>query len=56
MNKQQLFFYRLYIVVGILGIIIALVFAFNGCESERRLQYKIETEHSKLVPLNDTDK
>jgi hypothetical protein len=55
MNKQQRFFYRLYIVVGILGIIIFLVFAFNGCESERVRRY-IESEHSKLVPLSDTPK
>jgi len=52
-TNSQKFFYRLYIVVGILGIICFMVFAANGCEAERTKRY-IEQDHSKLVPLNDT--
>jgi hypothetical protein len=56
MNKYELFFYRLYILIGILGVIAFLVFAANGCEEQRRIKRYMESEHSKLLPLSDTSK
>ena len=48
MNKYELFFYRLYIVVEIVGVIAFLVFAANSCEQQSRIK-KLQSEHSKLV-------
>lgn len=56
MNKYELFFYRLRIIIGILHVIVFLVFAANGCQEQRKVRKYIESEHSKLVPLNDTGK
>jgi hypothetical protein len=47
--------YRLYIVAGILGLLAMMVFAANSYDRHRVKVY-IESEHSQLVPLNDSGK
>lgn len=55
MNNYEKAYYRIMIVAGIVGLLAMLVFAANSYDHYRVKRY-LESEHSQLVPIDDTTK
>jgi hypothetical protein len=55
MNNYEKAYYRIMIVAGIVGLLAMLVFAANSYDHYRVKRY-LESEHSQLVPIDDTAK